>query len=64
MAEDGRAAYMAWTEHYNGEGELSKRMVKLVITDGDYQECEQMDAAIDMVFTGDVGVGGTLWIEE
>jgi hypothetical protein len=24
-AEDGRAAYMAWTEHYNGEGELSKR---------------------------------------
>ena len=24
-AEDGRAAYMAWTAHYNGEGELSKR---------------------------------------
>jgi hypothetical protein len=23
--ENGRAAYMAWTEHYNGEGELSKR---------------------------------------
>jgi hypothetical protein len=28
------------------------RQVKLVITDGDSQECEQMDAAIDMVFTG------------
>jgi hypothetical protein len=25
MAENGRAAYMAWTTHYNGEGELSKR---------------------------------------
>jgi hypothetical protein len=24
-AEDGRAAFMAWTAHYNGEGELSKR---------------------------------------
>lgn len=24
-AEDGRAAYLAWTAHYNGEGELSKR---------------------------------------
>jgi hypothetical protein len=24
-AEDGRAAFMAWTKHYNGEGELSKR---------------------------------------
>jgi hypothetical protein len=24
-AENGRAAYMAWTAHYNGEGELSKR---------------------------------------
>ncbi len=24
-AEDGRAAYMAWAAHYNGEGELSKR---------------------------------------
>jgi uncharacterized membrane protein YgcG len=24
-AENGRAAYMAWTTHYNGEGELSKR---------------------------------------
>ena len=24
-AEDGRAAYMAWMAHYNGEGELSKR---------------------------------------
>jgi hypothetical protein len=24
-AENGRAAYMAWTDHYNGEGELSKR---------------------------------------
>jgi hypothetical protein len=24
-AEDGRAAFMAWTMHYNGEGELSKR---------------------------------------
>ena len=23
-AEDGRAAYKAWTDHYNGEGELSK----------------------------------------
>jgi len=23
--ENGRAAYIAWTEHYNGEGELSKR---------------------------------------
>jgi hypothetical protein len=27
MAENGRAAYMAWTAHYNGEGELSKRTV-------------------------------------
>ena len=27
MGEDGRAAYMAWTAHYNGEGELSKWMV-------------------------------------
>jgi hypothetical protein len=26
MAENGRAAYMAWTAHYNGEGELSKQM--------------------------------------
>jgi hypothetical protein len=26
-AEDGRAAYMVWTAHYNGEGELSKRTV-------------------------------------
>ena len=25
-AENGRAAYMAWTAHYNGQGELSKRM--------------------------------------
>jgi hypothetical protein len=25
MAENGRAAYLAWTSHYNGEGELSKR---------------------------------------
>jgi hypothetical protein len=25
LAEDGRAAYTAWTTHYNGEGELSKR---------------------------------------
>ena len=25
-AEDGRAAYKAWTDHYNGEGELSKQM--------------------------------------
>ena len=24
-AENGRAAYMAWTTHYNGEGELSKQ---------------------------------------
>jgi hypothetical protein len=24
-AEDGRAAYKAWIDHYNGEGELSKR---------------------------------------
>jgi hypothetical protein len=24
-AENGRAAYLAWTAHYNGEGELSKR---------------------------------------
>jgi hypothetical protein len=24
-AENGRAAYLAWTTHYNGEGELSKR---------------------------------------
>jgi hypothetical protein len=24
-SENGRAAYMAWTAHYNGEGELSKR---------------------------------------
>ena len=24
-AEDGRAAFKAWTDHYNGEGELSKR---------------------------------------
>jgi hypothetical protein len=24
-AENGRAAYSAWMEHYNGEGELSKR---------------------------------------
>jgi hypothetical protein len=24
-AEDGRAEYLAWTAHYNGEGELSKR---------------------------------------
>jgi hypothetical protein len=24
-AENGRAAYIAWTEHYNGKGELSKR---------------------------------------
>jgi hypothetical protein len=24
-AEDGRAAYAAWTSHYNGEGKLSKR---------------------------------------
>jgi hypothetical protein len=23
-AEDGRAAFMAWTAHYNGKGELSK----------------------------------------
>jgi hypothetical protein len=26
MAEDGRAAYMSWMAHYNGKGELSKRM--------------------------------------
>ena len=26
-AEDGRAAYMAWAAHYNGERELSKRTV-------------------------------------
>ena len=25
-AENGRAAYLAWTAHYNGQGELSKRM--------------------------------------
>jgi hypothetical protein len=25
-AENGRAAYMAWTEHYSGKGELNKRM--------------------------------------
>jgi hypothetical protein len=25
MMEDGRATYMAWTEHYNGKGELRKR---------------------------------------
>jgi hypothetical protein len=25
MAENGRAAYITWTEHYNGEGELSKK---------------------------------------
>jgi hypothetical protein len=25
-AEDGRAAYLAWTVHYNGKGELSKHM--------------------------------------
>jgi hypothetical protein len=24
-AENGRAAYIAWTEHYNGEVKLSKR---------------------------------------
>jgi hypothetical protein len=24
-SEDGRAAFQAWTDHYNGEGELSKR---------------------------------------
>jgi hypothetical protein len=24
MAENGRAAYMAWMAHYNGEGKLSK----------------------------------------
>jgi hypothetical protein len=26
MAENGRAAYMAWMAHYNGEGKLSKQM--------------------------------------
>jgi hypothetical protein len=26
MAENRRAAYVAWTAHYNGKGELSKRM--------------------------------------
>ena len=26
MAENGRAAYMAWTAHYNGEGKLSKQI--------------------------------------
>ena len=26
-AEDGRTAYMAWTVHYNGKGELSKHTV-------------------------------------
>jgi hypothetical protein len=25
MAKNGRNAYLAWTAHYNGEGELSKR---------------------------------------
>ena len=31
LAENGRAAYQAWVNHYNGEGELSKRtaMVKM-----------------------------------
>jgi hypothetical protein len=24
MAEDGRGAFLAWTDHYNGQGELSK----------------------------------------
>jgi hypothetical protein len=25
-AEDGHGAYLAWGAHYNGQGELSKRM--------------------------------------
>jgi hypothetical protein len=25
MVKNGRAAYIAWMEHYNGKGELSKR---------------------------------------
>jgi hypothetical protein len=24
MAEDGRGAFLAWTDYYNGQGELSK----------------------------------------
>lgn len=43
-AENGRAAYIAWTEHYNGEGELSKRtaMAKLKLDNLHYKNEHSM----------------------
>jgi hypothetical protein len=43
-AKDGRTAYMAWTKHYNGEGELSKRtsLAKLKVQSLHYKNEQSM----------------------
>jgi hypothetical protein len=45
-AKDGRTAYMAWTKHYNGEEELSKRtsLAKLKVQSLHYKNEQSMSS--------------------